>query len=149
MKGRYLFLVSYQEKGESFTQGLCNLAVLGTKYIRSQDLLTKIWVVFGDEQTVIRVPHIISDPKIPVSNTLAIHIRQTSDLDVQISRSSTESIVKTSYLDEGTHELVIESYDDNSTTKGTLKIDKINISVVKVPEPEEVCMVWDFDTKVC
>ena len=56
-------------------------------------------------------------------------------MSVQISRTSSESIltVDTSELVAGaTYDLVIESYDENSSVKSALKTDTIQLIV---PEP--------------
>ena len=80
------------------------------------------------------MPHVYADPLKPITNVLAINLRQTSSLSgVTIIRDSSESVVSidTSGLTIGTHDLIIESYDNNSSlpTPSTLKSDTIQITV--------------------
>ena len=83
------------------------------------------------------MPHIFADSDKPITNILSINLRQTSSLSgVTISRDSSESVVSidTSGLAIGTHDLVIESYDNNSSVQSTLKTDTVQIVVQTVPD---------------
>ena len=74
------------------------------------------------------VPHIFADPTKPITNILAINLRQTSSLSgVTITRDSSESVVNidTSALAIGIHDLVFESYDNNSSVQSALKTDTV------------------------
>ena len=55
---------------------------------------------------------------------------------MSITRDSSESVVavETADLAIGTHDLVIESYDDNSSVKSALKTDTIQIVVAVEPD---------------
>ena len=80
------------------------------------------------------MPHVYADPDKPITNVLSINLRQTSSLiGVTITRDSIESVVSidTSGLDIGTQNLVIESYDINSSLPipSALKTDTIQITV--------------------
>ena len=78
------------------------------------------------------MPHIYGDPEKPITNILAINLRQTSSLNgVTISRDSEDSFISidTSGLAIGTHDLVIESYDNNSSVQSALKTETIQIIV--------------------
>ena len=58
-----------------------------------------------------------------------------------MTRNTSESIltIDTSGLETGTHDLVIESFDGNSSVQSALKIDKINIEVTaNTEEPTPV-----------
>ena len=105
--------------------------MLGTIYKRDDDLKSSILVEWGLTSTI-TVPHIYADPTKPITNLLAINLRQKSLLNgVTITRDSSESVViiDSSGLSIGTHDLVIESFDDNSSVKSALKTDLIQITV--------------------
>ena len=95
------------------------------------------------------MPHIFADSTKPITNILSINLRQTSSLSgVTISRDSSESVVSidTSGLAIGTHDLVIESYDNNSSVQSTLKTDTVQIVVQTVPDAP-TSLVQDNVTK--
>ena len=110
---------------------------MGTKYIRENQLPSEIKLIFSDKviEINILVKHIINDPDKPLGNVLTIHVRQEeaeSKLSfIEIARTEDESIltVKKSLALPGTHQLIIESYDENSTVKSTLKTDIISLVI--------------------
>ena len=79
----------------------------------------------------IRIPHIYADTSKPIGNVLDIKVRQASNLNFKVFYTDLEAVLKIdpSDLVAGTHDLVIESFDDNSIKKSTLKTDTIQIIV--------------------
>ena len=79
------------------------------------------------------MPHIVADLNKPISNEISIYVRETSSLSVKITRDNYESVLTldTTELAIGTHDLIIESYDENSSVKSALKTDTILILVTE------------------
>ena len=96
------------------------------------------------------MPHIYGDPEKPITNILAINLRQTSSLSgVTITRDSTESNVNIDSLGLaiGTHDLVIESYDENSLVQSALKTDIVQIVVDAIVPEAPTSLVRGIVTK--
>lgn len=103
---------------------------MGTRYIRLNPLPSELKLVFSDivREHEIVVEHIIAHP--PIGNELWINIKQGADNTlgfIEISLTATESVLKLNGagVEPGTYELIIESFDENSTVKTTLKKDTI------------------------
>lgn len=137
MEGQFTFLVATSLPTDSVR--VCSIGVMGTTYIRDEDLAESIEVEVGGT-VVLTVPHIRAEDDI--GNTLAINLRQregdgsTRLFFVSFAEESdhTKVIVDGLALTAaaGTeYTLVIESFDTNSNgVESTLKTDSIEILII-------------------
>lgn len=111
---------------------ICSLGIMGTKYVRDGSPLPSSIELMQGEVSTLQVAHIYSEHTI--GNTLAINLRQSANSPLQfvtLSRQQTlvEVKINSANADAGTYELILESYDTNSSKKSTLKTDVIQIVV--------------------
>ena len=130
MLGIFTHVMAYHVPAVSVT--VCNLAVLGTEYIRDEPLEEFIEIEAGSS-TTLTVPHVHAADTI--GNVLAINLRQSIDSElsfVQLTNGAidTEVLIDATDLAVGNYTLKLESFDKNGGVFSSLKIDTVNIVVV-------------------
>ena len=133
MLGEYTFAVANYVPSVSVS--VCDLAVMGTAYIRDEPLTDTAEVTIGST-TSLTVPHVYAEDTI--GNTLAIDLRlsATSELTSVTfvnGATSTDIIIDGADLSAGTsYTLELESFDTNGKVYSTLKKDVITVVAVDV-----------------
>ena len=111
MLGTFTHAIAYHVPIESVT--VCDVAVLGTKYIRDEPLEEIVEIEAGSS-TTLTVPHVHAADT--VGNVLVIDPRQSADFElsfVQLTNGATETEV---YIDAtglavGNYTMKLESFD--------------------------------------
>ena len=130
MLGTFTHVIAYYVPTVSVT--LCDLAVIGTKYIREEALPASIEVQAGSFVVLI-VPHVHAADTI--GNVLDIDLRLGDDskfTSVELSNGAdaTEVTIYATGVAPGEHTLKLESFDRNDEVFSALKIDTITIVVI-------------------
>ena len=73
MEGRYIHFVADTAHLTGATFSICNLSIMGTKYVRDTPIPTALTVEIGETKDL-SVEHIYAE--IPIANELAINLRQ-------------------------------------------------------------------------
>ena len=147
LEGRYTFIVA-DYTGLSPTElFICNLGIMGTKYLRSTPIDSEVSVKLGETVTLV-VEDIAVDPTYPISNTIDPQIRQSAgtELDwvsiVQQTGASDVVIDATKIgLAVGDYQITLEAFDGVSSVGSALKTDTVTIHVTEadpIPEPPSV-----------
>ena len=76
LQGRYTYIVADLSHLPDYTMRLCQLGIMGTEYIRSEEIPTQIELEQGTT-TTLAIPHITS--AFTIGNILQINMRQKSD----------------------------------------------------------------------
>ena len=112
---------------------LCHLGIMGTQYVRSTQIETKISLMIDNVYSTIVYPIYAS---IEIGNTLDIHMRQnpSQKLDwVSIFQGNpTEVRIQPAGLFSGEFLLILESYDSAGGVYSTLKTDQIQLKVCPI-----------------
>ena len=126
---------------------------MGTKYVRDEDLPSELCLPNTDESYILEIQDIYSS--LPLGNDLLIQLRQTSALDfVTINNSGTKHsiTINPQGISTGYYELILESYDGNSSIKSALKTDKIVLEILEqctienLITPTDLCTLAEFDS---
>ena len=139
MLGEYTFAVANYVPSVSVS--VCDLAVMGTAYIRDEPLTDTAEVTIGST-TSLTVPHVYAEDTI--GNTLAIDLRlsATSELTSVTfvnGATSTDIIIDGANLSAGTsYTLELESFDTNGKVYSTLKKDVFTVVAVDLAEDVSV-----------
>ena len=119
LEGRYTHIVGdlSHQSGTIFTQTLCQLGIMGTRYIRDIEPPVYHEHILGmDDRNSIFVQHIYSE--LEIGNELDIYLRQASELSfidmVRNGRDGTNIYID-SRAETGEHTLIIESFDRASS----------------------------------
>ena len=127
---------------------LCNVGIMGTKYIRNTPPPSNLEITKGAMQTL-TVEKIIVKTGFEIGNTLSIKLRQKvgSELPwVTITPGTIDDQVdlNTAGISAGDFSLILESFDDDSTatTKSVLDTLVITVQVKELVEaqPAEVVL---------
>lgn len=108
---------------------ICSLGVYGTKYVRDESpaLPQEVSVARG-ETTTVTVPKIYS--AIPIGTLLDINLRsEHAFVSFVEGTNSTEIVIDSVDLAEGTYELTFESFNRLSIAQSSLKTDTITVIV--------------------
>ena len=114
---------------------MCQLGIMGSRYIRDEAVPAELTVVvnrFLKETLAIEIPDIYADPLAPISNVLAIRMRQASALPfITVKRYGVKTLIyiENQIAEAGEFQLVLESYDATSTVQSALKTDTINLII--------------------
>ena len=123
LQGRYTYIVAefghlfeYIYPLTTYKMRLCQLGIMGTEYVRNEEILTEMVLEQGIMDTI-AIPHITS--ALTIGNTLQINLRQKSDSELDfVSFSNTLGSTDVIFSGEqtpGTYELVLESFDEASS----------------------------------
>ena len=131
MLGTFTHVIAFHVPTVSVT--LCDLAVIGTKYIRDEALPDSIEVQ-ADSSVVLIVPHVYAADTI--GNVLDIDLRLGDDSEftsVELSNGAdtTEVTIYATGIAPGEHTLKLESFDKNGEVFSALKIDMVTIVVIE------------------
>ena len=115
------------------TVSICNLGIMGTKYVRNTPVPTEVTLIKGETMTL-PVEDIYAE--IPIANTIVPRLRQATgfELDwVTINAPKTTSyheiLIDATFQQVGAYEILLESYDESSSVGSTLKTDRIVVKI--------------------
>ena len=134
MKGRYIHFVADYSHLSDATVSICNLGIMGTKYVRDTPVPSEVTLKMG-ETNVFLVEDIYAE--IPIANTIVPRLRQAagSELDwitINVQTGSSEVQIDATALQVGVYEILLESYDFSSPIGTTLKTDKIVVKIKSI-----------------
>ena len=77
MQGQYVFIVADLShlRGDYYKMSLCNLGIMGTRYVRDESFEESIEIIKGNSISIL-VPHVYSE--LPIANELEINLRLAS-----------------------------------------------------------------------
>ena len=121
---------------------LCSVGIMGTQYVREVPLPETLEITL-EGSTILKIPNIYS--AIPIGNQLDINLRQSlgNELSfVTLTEHSGQTIVNIDAKDlqVAEYKLILESFDQNSSVKSTLKTDEITIRII---DPNKNCSIDD------
>ena len=131
MLGTFTHVMAYSVPTISVT--LCDLAVIGTKYIRDEALPASIEVQ-ADSSVVLIVPHVYAADTI--GNVLDIDLRLSGDseftsVEFTSEADATKVTIYATGIAPSELTLKLESFDRNGEVFSALKIDTIAIFVIE------------------
>ena len=144
MLGTFTHVMAYHVPTETVT--LCDLAVIGTKYIRDKAIPGSIEVQAGSSVVLI-VSHVHAADTI--GNVLDIDLRLGDDSEftsVELFNGAyaTEVTIYATGIAPGEHTLKLESFDRNDEVFSALKIDTITIVVIESIEVDPETILATF-----
>ena len=137
-KGRYVHIVADYSHLSAATVSICNLGIMGTRYVRDTPIPTDVTLNMSETMTV-TVENIYAE--IPIANTLIPHVRQAAGLEldwVSISEPTmvgSEILIDATAQAAGEYKLVLESYDAASPVGSALQTDEIVVVIVGFVAP--------------
>lgn len=140
--GRYVHLVSdLRHLTPPFTMSICSIGVMGALYTRSEPLPDQVEVTQG-QSLELAVPFIFNKftPTVALRANLRLSGQTSAKLAsfLTISEAASNSIVSidAKLAETGDYQLVIESFDPESTIQPTLRTDSIKVIILAQPDQE-------------